>query len=58
MEAPRPGRHLAAGYVPQYPPAAFQGKILEEKKIYNTNQLMFPREREKGSDYVFILVIF
>lgn len=53
MEAPRPGRHLAAGYVPQYPPAAFQGK-----KIYNTNQLMFPREREKGGDYVFILVIF
>ncbi|KAM7337172.1 phospholipid scramblase 2 isoform X5 [Alexandromys fortis] len=25
MEAPRPGTHLPAGYVPQYPPAAFQG---------------------------------
>lgn len=34
MEAPRPETHLPAGYAPQYPPAAFQGKILvaERKK--------------------------
>lgn len=46
-EAPHAGTNLPAGYGPQYPPAAFQGKILEEEKIYNTNQLMFPRERKR-----------
>lgn len=33
METPRSGMYLPAGYAPQYPPAAFQGKrVVEEEK--------------------------
>ena len=58
MEAPRSGTYLPAGYAPQYPPAAVQGKaVIEEEKYYRSLDVP-KRERERLSDHAFTFINF